>query len=710
MPNDVPAALPLMAWIAAYLLGGSPRDAILLCALVLLLACARRARAAVICAAAAAGLIAALAQARAARPAVSAERFAQIVAPIDRDWRPRGDVWLLRVARFNRFAEPLAIYARFVPKPIAMESSIRVEGFLRRNDRGEVNMTVKSPRLMSYHGALRAFDPAAWNRALANRLRPFALRYPTQVALVEALALGRGEMLADEVRDQYKRGGTYHLLVFSGLQIAFAAGVLAWLLRSLHAPRTSDWSLLAFAVLAPAFIGPSASVSRASLGIGLYAFSRILKRPTTLENLWCAAALSRLIVSPSDLTDVAFQLTFAGAGALLFIGKPLARGRAQWVAYAVGAECAVTPLTLFHFHQYALGGSIATLLLTPVIFVMLVVSALVCAFPSAPLLRVVGVLHRLCTFVNECAAPFSGWYAAPPARSLACGLLLALVVIAMVRGRVRAVALIAALLVPCIAAVVVAHRDVNGPTLTVLDVGQGDAIVLRTPGHAILIDGGCSYANVVALLAGRGVRRIDALFLTHVHPDHCGGLPDVLARLDVGQMWISPRRFAGDCAQRLLEVAAERRIPIHLVRDGDTLARGGIFLRALLAGRTYKHSAENNASIVLRVAFGRNTILLTGDIEREAEDDLRSRIQAAEVLKVAHHGSRSSSTPEFLVAVAPRIGLISCGRHNLFGHPHPEVLRRLEAQGVRVYRTDRDGTLDVQWGQRQLFVTREPAN
>src|SRR5262249_47130979 len=192
----------------------------------------------------------------------------------------------------------LTIYARFAPKLIAMEKLVRAEGFVRRNDRGELTLLVKSPRLLEYRGALSALDPAAWNRMLANRLRPHAAQFPTEVALVEALALGRGERLQDEIRNGYKRGGTYHLLVFSGLQIAFAAGAIAFLLRAFRAPRASDWLLLIFALLAPMFIGPTASVSRASIGIGIYALSRILKRPTTLENLWCVAALVRLIVAP----------------------------------------------------------------------------------------------------------------------------------------------------------------------------------------------------------------------------------------------------------------------------------------------------------------------------------------------------------------------------------------------------------------------------
>jgi competence protein ComEC len=636
--------------------------------------------------------------------AVVEDRFTNVEAPIDRDWMRRGDVHVLRVQYDDR---PLTIYARFDPRPIEMEKWIAVEGFLRHNDRGELTIAVKSPRLLDYRGRLSNLDPAAWNRGLANRLRPFGAKFPTEVALVEALALGRGERLADDIRDNYKRGGTYHLLVFSGLQIAFAAGVIAFLLRALHAPRAADWSLLIFSIIAPIFIGPTASVSRSSIGIGLYAISRLLHRPTTLENLWCVAALLRLIIAPSDLTDVSFQLTYAGAGALLFIGKALAVGKRRWIAYAVGAECAVTPLTLFHFHQYALGGSVTTLLLTPIIFAMLVASAAVCALPCAALLYVVGFLHRICTMVNGLAATFAGWYTAPPVASLIAGFGAALLAIAFLRGRSRAIVIIIATIVPCVAAIFVAHRDVRQPSLTVLDVGQGDSILVRTPRHAILIDAGSRYANVVPLLLDRGVRRLDAVFLTHMHPDHCGGLPDVLRHVEVREMWISPRKLYGDCAQRLLEAAAIELIPIHLVRDGDSRKFGDIATRVLLASRTFKRAPENNASVVLRVSLGSRTLLLTGDIERESERDLTGRIEHADILKVAHHGSRSSTTSDFLDAVSPRIAMISCGRRNLFGHPHSETIDALQRKQIHVYRTDRNGSIDLNVDGHHLFVRRE---
>jgi competence protein ComEC len=260
---------------------------------------------------------------------------------------------------------------------------------------------------------------------------------------------------------------------------------------------------------------------------------------------------------------------------------------------------------------------------------------------------------------------------------------------------------------PIVAAWFIGTRDVRGPQLTALDVGQGDAILLRAPRHAVLVDGGPATARIVPMLADRGVRRIDAVVLTHVHPDHCGGLPAVITHLRVGSVWISPRQFRGDCAHSLLEACAARQVPIHLVRDGDAASFGPIVMRTLMADRTFKRAPENNSSVVLRVRIGRWTALLSGDVEAEAEDLLAQRAVEADVLKVAHHGSRTSTGAAFLDAVRPRVALISCGRRNLFGHPHPVVLDALRRRGVRTWRTDRNGSLEIDAGLAHLVVRSE---
>jgi competence protein ComEC len=714
--NDVPAALPLTAFIAGLAIGPllvNPHSFLAgLIAVAILsgaagsrgngasrtFACAKTATLFVLF------LILGIASSIRLRPVPQFDsgRFITIDVPLDRDWTERDQSFLLRASQFHAngaaIEAPISVYARFEPPDIALQRMLHAEALLHTNEAGVVIATVKAPQLMTYGGDAPRWHPATWNRMLANRLESRARDYPDEVALAQALLLGRGERLSREMRESFRRGGTYHLLVFSGLQIAFAAGVLAMLLRWLHAPRASDWLLLVFAALAPPFIGGTASVSRASIAIGLYALSRILKRPTSLENLWCVAALLRLILEPSDLTDVSFHLTYAGAGALLFIGRPFRRP----FGHLVGAEVAITPLTLFHFNQYALGGSIITMLLSPVIFAMLVVSAIACAWPHDFVFEIIRLLHRCCAFLNEYG--FSGWFASPPVAVMLAAAALALLALQL-RARKRAVAIAVVLLIPTVAAVV-KSRDasrIEDPRVTFLDVGQGDATAIRTRDRTILVDGGRS-DRVLSLLAERGVRSIDVAILTHAHPDHCAGLARVVEEMRVGSLWISPRRFRGDCADLMLRAASASRTPIHLVRDEDALRFDSLTIVAHLAGINFRQSPENNSSIVLRVETGQRRFLLTGDIEREAEITLGDRDLQADVLKVAHHGSRTSSSPRFLALVQPRIAVISCGRRNLFGHPHPLVLDALRDQNARILRTDLDGTIDIEVRERSIYA------
>lgn len=691
MRNETPAAFPLIALITGLALGPVLVNPRFTAVAVVVLAFLVR-RTAVLFAAL--GIL--LALHKPAAPPIDTGTFTLIEAPLHHDWQARNDgAFVLRTHEFRangeRIESPISIYTRFEPPEIGLEQTIRAEGFLRRNERGDYSVSVKSPVLLSYHGRVSPFWPATWNRLLARRLERAAGQHPDEVALAQALLLGRGERLSLQIRDSFRSGGTYHLLVFSGLQIALAAALLGALLRWLHAPRASDWLLLTFAMIAPLFIGATASVSRASLGIGLYALARILKRPTSMENLWCVAALLRLIIEPRDLTDPSFHLTYAGAGALLFLGR-------RWITKPLTIEIAIAPLTLFHFHQYALGGSLLTIVMSPLMFAMLVLSAVACAIPHGIVFAAIGALHRVCALLN--AFGFSGAFAAPPAAALIAGAFGALLALALLRERTRALAIACAMLLPIAAAIVrsATQREVEHPTITVFDVGQADAIAVRSRDKTVLVDAGAD-GRIVPLLADSGIRRIDAAVLTHAHPDHCGGLVPILQQLDVSEVWVTPHRFRGDCATRLLAM----RPRIHLVRDGSVRTIGDMTLTAHLAG-TFRKAPENNASVVLRVETGGRKILLTGDIETEAEIVLSERDLRADILKVAHHGSRTSTTPRFLDAVAPRLALISCGRRNLFGHPHPRVLEALRERRIRTWRTDTSGTIDVEIRDGRLYA------
>lgn len=260
--------------------------------------------------------------------------------------------------------------------------------------------------------------------------------------------------------------------------------------------------------------------------------------------------------------------------------------------------------------------------------------------------------------------------------------------------------------------------------VTFLDVGQGDGCVIESPtGRVVVVDGGGRPGAdersgtdpgarvVVPFLRSRGVNTVDLIVATHPHDDHVQGLIAVVDRLRV--------REALDCGfpdppsqtyKRYRERLRRRGVPVAVARRGLTIdLGGGASMETLgppprvLSG----HSPENNHSVVLRLTFGRARMLLTGDAENEAESDLLARGYdlRADVLKIGHHGSRWSSTDPFLNAVAPSIAVISCGRHNVFNHPHAETLARLAARNVRVFRTDQNGAVTVETDGATFRVT-----
>jgi len=242
-------------------------------------------------------------------------------------------------------------------------------------------------------------------------------------------------------------------------------------------------------------------------------------------------------------------------------------------------------------------------------------------------------------------------------------------------------------------------------TLTALDVGQGDALLLRAPGATVLVDAGEPDADVVRLLRREGVDGLDLLVVTHAHLDHVGGAPAVLSAMPVGVVWMHP---APDGLDVVAEHHATRReaelrgIPVRGPPPGATVAIGELVLEVLgpPPGRPYAgtRSELNNSSIVVRASVaGVGSVLLAGDTEREAQADLLAAYGGwlrADVLVVPHHGSRTSD-PAFLAASGAHTAVLSVGARNRHGHPHREVLDVLEASGMRVLRTDRDGTVRI---------------
>ncbi len=240
----------------------------------------------------------------------------------------------------------------------------------------------------------------------------------------------------------------------------------------------------------------------------------------------------------------------------------------------------------------------------------------------------------------------------------------------------------------------------RGFSFEALDVGQGDAILLRWKRRAILVDGGGPFdpeatefgrTRVLPKLLDRGVTRLDALLLTHPHPDHALGLFAVLEELPVGELWLSAGEDEGGFAARLAGLAAERGVRVRLLAAGERIMLEGANVTVLHSGgQRRKTDAINNQSAVLLVERDGRRALLTGDIGAPTETALvaSGALPRVDALKVAHHGSRTSTTPVFLETARPRVAVLSCGRRNRFGHPAPVTLATLSRFGVVLLRTD----------------------
>lgn len=554
-------------------------------------------------------------------------------------------------------------------------------------------------------------------------------------ALAKALLLGETAELTPETVSAFRDGGVAHILAISGVHVALLALGLTIALGPLRpSVRTRDSVVLLATLAFGAFTGGRAPVLRAVFMIGLYLVARLVGRPTSPAHVMAFSALVLLAVDPANLFDVGFLLSYAAvfgiAAVAPLFSDPLRRHLpaplADGVAATLGAELCVFPIQATVFHVVPFVALLSNLVVVPLSSLFLFAAALLmpfllagplaAAFALGPLTALSGAIVGILRLFDSLGA-----VRVVPTPLFVEAALLALLLAAagtLRARRPRRAALAGALALVFLASARPSSAERTGEARLVdLDVGQGDSFLIVTDAGRVLVDGGGTFDpsydfgrnRLLPRLAALGAVSFDAVVLTHPHPDHSRGLLAALKLLPVERVYLprgAPRNLFLDEA---LGATARGGIPVELLEAGDRFVAAGASFEVLHPGpETYSRSPENNGSLVLLLRLGSRRILLTGDIEAAAERDLVGRgcdLQA-DVLKVPHHGSRTSTTPAFLERVAPRLALVGVGRRNRFGHPAAEVMERLASKGTRVFRTDRHGDVSLLFRSGRVFPSR----
>ena len=528
-----------------------------------------------------------------------------------------------------------------------------------------------------------------------------------------ALLLGRTSELDRGMVARYRRGGLYHLLVVSGLHVVLAAGLVAFALQMLRiGGKPRDVLLLASVFLFVLVGGANPPAVRAGLVVAVFLATRLLERPITGAQAIGLSALVLFAALPEQIFSVGTVLTFAAVCGIALFAQPIRRclpRRPEWLfsglAVALAAECATAPVLFWRFNLVAAGAWVTAPLSIPLSGALIGLGAALLALyaagiPAGPLAGLFGLGSRLLELLAERSAGCAFLRPTPALCVMALvGLLLVGAGLGPARARLPAAAGAAAVFLAA-ALSPGAGGPPRGFSIEALDVGQGDAILLRWNRRAILVDGGGPFdlmaadfgrTRLVPKLLDRGVTRLDAVMLTHPHPDHALGLFAVVEELPVGELWRSAGADEGDLDARLEAAAAARGVPVRVLEAGNAWEREGARLEVLRSGGpARKTDAVNNQSIVALFARDGRAALLTGDAGAPAEAELLAAgaLPRVDVLKVGHHGSRTSTTAAFVSATRPRVALLSCGRRNRFGHPAPETLATLSRFCVPVVRTD----------------------
>ena len=547
--------------------------------------------------------------------------------------------------------------------------------------------------------------------------------------LLLAILLGDKDKLSEDIQESFKTSNLSHMLAVSGAHVSYIILGLTYVLQnSIIGKKNGKIVCIIFLLAFMAITNFTPSVTRACIMAILTLFSSIIYRKSDVYTNISVAALITLIFNPYSLLDLGFQLSYGGTIGIIIFIKRIQEKKSnskvinyikQMALVSIYANIIIIPIMMYHFNTVSFTFIISNIMASPILEIIVITGFLfiITSITVKPLTRLIAIfikpiLSILIKISQICSKlPFSNILVVTPYMFNVISYY-AIILYCIKSKKNNKCKIIICLLIVLILINFIIYIFPQKLRIFFIDVGQGDSTLIITPDKkTVLIDGGGSDSFDVGekvllpYLLDRRILKIDYVLISHFDTDHCGGILTIMEKVKVKNIIISEQAEHSENYERFKKLMIHKKIRLIEVKKGDKIKIGRYSEFKILfpTSRLLSENPLNNNSIVAQFNYNNFKMLFTGDIEKLAEQQILKTEKAeirADILKVAHHGSKTSSIPEFIKAVRPKIALIGVGKNNTFGHPNQQTIKNLENIKCRIYRTDLQGEIIIKIDQK----------
>lgn len=547
--------------------------------------------------------------------------------------------------------------------------------------------------------------------------------------LLLAILLGDKDKLSEDIQESFKTSNLSHMLAVSGAHVSYIILGLTYVLQnSIIGKKNGKIVCIIFLLAFMAITNFTPSVTRACIMAILTLFSSIIYRKSDVYTNISVAALITLIFNPYSLLDLGFQLSYGGTIGIIIFIKRIQEKKSnskvinyikQMALVSIYANIIIIPIMVYHFNTVSFTFIISNIMASPILgiivitgFLFIITSITVKPLTSLIAIFIKPILSILIKISQICSKlPFSNILVVTPYMFNVISYY-AIILYCIKSKKNNKCKIIICLLIVLILINFIIYIFPQKLRIFFIDVGQGDSTLIITPDKkTVLIDGGGSDSFDVGekvllpYLLDRRILKVDYVLISHFDTDHCGGILTIMEKVKVKNIIISEQAEHSENYERFKKLMIHKKIRLIEVKKGDKIKIGRYSEFKILfpTSRLLSENPLNNNSIVAQFNYNNFKMLFTGDIEKLAEQQILKAEKAeirADILKVAHHGSKTSSIPEFIKAVKPKIALIGVGKNNTFGHPNQQTIKNLENIKCRIYRTDLQGEIIIKIDQK----------